>query len=1099
MRRLPYPKPNVYNWQCKCSILHLLLVALLISIRVVAVAEGTRQLEPLGASVKSYCKITLLDNKSEYRIPFALFHCKPEYRLNIRINDHNTELIYIGFGDIIDYAYDTVFYQDVKFLVRDPNGKIVGGDSTTPLPISGEGYIENRTQAEFGPQIRGSNPGGYKPIVISPDMEGDYYIEFKVPSQKEREIRTFRYFDITVARSGSPVTGRLWSKAWQLASGNVSSAVHASFSKFYIYTNDGIVTRFDCNGMAGGVWNIYSNEWGCATSGLWSDRRRSARGNASILPQYKIFLNDPDPDVFPSGHLGRLDEFKVLNTDCDTVVTFGATVTKAGNVELLIDVPPLGTAVAGAEDVKLIYPVQPGENILLPAWDGKDGRGHTVENGTFITTSMRFMNGLTNLPLYDVEDNPNGFKVDLQRPLPASGSAKLGLFWDDTYLPNSTSASLNITEGCIYTGTGIRSGCHAWDYVKYHSLGDTNTINTWWYLITESSQSIPISLKIRPSAGRISGPDMICSGREIDFQSITIDYAKQYVWEITGPGFSSQVINNAPDSTLRQFFASTLPAGNYTVSVFGRNPQCHDGEKVTQHAFVYNYIPPPITGDTRVCRNTSTTYRLQGSFSKVEWSVKNGDIIASPDPNIIAIRWHTAGADTIKVFATTAECGKRPAYLDIFVRPDASAAFSINGSNTRCPGLPVDFIDRSHLESGTIVSRNWDWGNGFSTVGNDSLPAYSFPLTGTFTVKLKVTTNLGCQTEVASQVRIIPFPEASFAVYRNCLSQQVALSDNSTGLDLASWKWDFGAAPVLKPVVETRRPDVVFNALGQYPVKLVVGNQYGCFDSITKQIEIHKLPKADFNYENPCRATAIAFTDLSTEADTSFKEYTWLVNDGAGLSKLYTGNPAVIVFDTEGRHMVKHIVTDVFGCTDSMQVAVQVKPRPDAAFEYSGYTGTADATLQLHNLTSGADSYTWNFGNGVTSDIAQPTVTYNSEGLYTISLLAKNAENCYDTAVSQYYYLPGFWLPNAFSPNHDRHNDNFKPVTQRTTLQPYRFSVFNRWGQQLFSTTNPLEGWDGTFKGNECEPGIYTYLVEYPKDNEGAEIIQQRGVVNLLR
>ena len=143
---------------------------------------------------------------------------------------------------MIDYVSDTILYNDVKYLVRDPDGNIVAGDSTLPLPQSGKGYIENLNQAENGPQVGSSNPGGYKPIVITPDKDGDYYIEFKIPPQKKVEIRTFKFFDVSVVKSGSPIYGRLWSKAWQLAAGNVSSAVHASYSKFYIYTNDSIVT-----------------------------------------------------------------------------------------------------------------------------------------------------------------------------------------------------------------------------------------------------------------------------------------------------------------------------------------------------------------------------------------------------------------------------------------------------------------------------------------------------------------------------------------------------------------------------------------------------------------------------------------------------------------------------------------------------------------------------------------------------------------------------------------------------------------------------------------------------------------------------------------
>lgn len=1084
-----------------CLRLHcLFFVIFLWGINVSAFAEGTRQLEPLGAPDKSFCKLVLMQNPAEFRIPFALFHCSAEYRLNIRINDFNTEKIYLGFGHVIDYFYDSVVYHDVSFVVRDPLGNIVAGDSTLALPEQGNGYIQNAAEAYAGPQRGTANPGGYKPLVISPLTNGDYYIEFKIPPFRNNEIRTFKYFDVTVANPAAEIKGRLWSKAWQLASGDVSSGKHASYALFYILTNDSIVTRFDCNGLAGGVWNIYSNEWGCATTGSWLERRHSAPGNAAILPEYKIFLNDPDSLVFPSGHIGKLNEYQVLNTDCDTVVTFAANVSKAGNIEVLVDVPPLNPGTTGPEDVKLVYPVKPGYNVLLPAWNGKNGLGQAVANNTVVTSSMRFVSGLTNLPLYDVEDNPNGFKVDLQRPLPANTSPKMQLFWDDTFLPNSSPSSANITGGCVYTGVNPVSGCHAWNYVNNQSLGDTNTINTWWYLTSESVQSIPITLKIKPSSGHISGPKTICSGQNIEFRTSSIAFAKQYIWNVTGPGFSHTDTIIGTDSAFNMMFSSSLIPGNYQLSVFGRNPQCLNGDKVTNTAYVYNYIPPPVSGAADVCANTSTEYILQGSFSNVVWNIKNGDIVSTAEKNRISVNWHIAGTDTLKVMATTAECGTRPASLPVHVAPVAEAAFAPAEGITACPGMKIAFTDLSHLASGAVVARAWDWGNGFSRQGNDSLFTYAFPAAGIFPVSLKVKTDQGCETAASRQVRIIPFPVADFSVSANCLSQAVQFNDQSSGIDVSLWKWDFGTAPRTAVNLETRKPDVVFNTLGKFQVKLVAGNAYGCFDSVTKQVEIHHLPHAAFVNQNPCRATGIVFTDQSSAADTALAQFTWQVYTPSGYSRTYTGNPVTMVFDETNQYTVKHTVTDGFGCTDTAVSVVQVKPKPNAGFEYTESPGNTNATLQVNNLTSGADSYAWDFGNGSTSELVNPAITYDKEGTYSIRLIAKNAENCNDTATVQYFYLPGFWMPNAFTPNRDGHNDQLRPVTQRTTMQPYSFSVYNRWGQLLFCTHDPAKGWDGTYNGHPCETGSYTFIIQFNKgNNETPGIATQRGVVTLIR
>lgn len=102
-------------------------------------------------------------------------------------------------------------------------------------------------------------------------------------------------------------------------------------------------------------------------------------------------------------------DFEILPSDCDTVITFRTNVSKGGNIEVTIDVPPYNPISPGPEDVQLGYNVSSGQNTLLPAWNGKNALGIPVPNGTAVEAHIRFLNGLSNIPLLDVEDNPNGF------------------------------------------------------------------------------------------------------------------------------------------------------------------------------------------------------------------------------------------------------------------------------------------------------------------------------------------------------------------------------------------------------------------------------------------------------------------------------------------------------------------------------------------------------------------------------------------------------------------------------------------------------------------------------------------------------------------
>lgn len=1063
-------------------------------------AEGTKQLEPLSAPDNSFCRITISIDEGGDRIPFALIDCSEEYRLNVRVNDFIHERIYFGFGNITDYGINPIILNDINFQIKDPQGNIVAGYELQPTPDNpGEpGFIETREEAHIGPDINNTNPEGYVPLVLEPTMNGDYVLEFAFRGTFSDIRRSFQYFDVTVADGEVPIPGRLWSKAWQLSSGSVTTFESATYSSFYIYSNDSIVTTFQSNGLAGGIWVIYSNEWGCSTTGTWSDRRKSVVGNATVPPQYKIFLNDPDPSAFPTGIIGEMISAEALPHVCDTVITFAATVTKGGNIEILIDVPPLNPGGFGPEDVQLGYSVLPGYNELLPAWDVKDAFGVTLSNGTEVEATINFLNGLTNIPLHDVEDNPNGFKVDILRPIPSSGDTKLKIFWDDTDLPVSNNSGSNIWEGCIYDNTEPVTGCHEWVF-NLPSLGDMNTINSWWYYSSDDQLKIPITLELLPRKGNITGPFNICASQSATFRTTTIPLAPKYIWRLTGHGVSVEVEKNAPDTTFTYQFTEGMPHGQYSVSVYGLNPECGAGETAYFNTVLFDVEPPMVAGPVSTCLLTTSQYQIEGSYSDIQWSVNNGEVIGSSENNQVTIQWTTPGTDTIRVLSETEECGVRFSILPVLVNPLANANFITLGEPTSCPGLPLTFIDNSVLESGFIADRNWFWDDGFTDDASGSQITHSYSETGIYNVRLRVTTDKGCPSEVVKQIRIIPYPEASFTAYSNCVSQAIQLNDISVGIDLAFWEWDFGNAPVTADNLNHRQPYAVFHEAGQYPVSLVVTNKYGCKDTVIQQLSIHYPPTAAFTHELPCQGSPVVFTDNSIPADAALVDFLWNTESALSDVQVYQGNPASIVFDEATNYVVKLNAIDAFGCIGRTSSLIAVIPKPVGAFDYLRYESDLQGFLRFDNHTTGAIGYLWDFGNNHSSTLFEPVTQYELEGNYTIVLVSESPEGCTDTVSNQYYFSPDLYMPNAFTPDNDGLNDVFKPLSRRTTLEPYLFQIFNRWGQLIFSSSDPEEGWDGTFEGRMCSVGVYSYLLHYREGIEGStNSIVRKGTFTLL-
>ena len=1059
-------------------------------------AEGTRQLEPPGSPANSYCRIGLMNDSTQFRIPFAALGCPEQYRLNIFIRDFTREKIYIGFGDVCDYSLETRTYTDVRYQLKDPDGNLVPGFSLQTVPFSSgdPGYIPTRNQALSGPDINFTNPSGYSPLVVTPTKNGNYFIELDNPNIGTNSSRILKYFDATVAIGTQPVNGRLWSKAWQLSSGSVSSANFGSYAKFFVYSDDSIVTRFDCNGLAGGIWSIYSNQWGCSTSGDWSDRRRSVPGNATVQPQYKIFLNDPDTAVFASAKVGELLSFNMQAMDCDTVITFNANVNKDGNIEILIDAPPYNPSGVGPEDIQLVYSVNSGSNLLLPPWNGKDGLGNPLPNGTVIQAQIKFLNGLSNIPLFDVEDNPNGFKVDIQRPVPASGTSKLRIFWDDSLLPPEFNPTVNTADGCTYTGLPPVTGCHEW--TGNEGLGNVNTVNSWWYYTTNSILTLPVTLRLKPAKGRIRGPADICTGQLATFTTHRIGMAQKYYWEINGPGTHIEAVKLNPDTTFSILFSSFMAQGNYTISLHGENDACGRGDASWFTTTLHTVVIPPVSGSPVVCSATVLQYAVPSTYTQVSWSSGFADIIGSNSANPVSLRWNNSCLDTLIALVETGVCGSIQTRIPVLVHPSAKPELSASPAFTTCPGLEVQFKDLSSLQSGRIVSRIWDWGDGTTSPGNDSLAVHTYAQKGTFDLKLTLVTDLGCFSAIDKAAAVIPYPVAGFTYFRNCLSEKTQFYDQSGGADLQQWHWNFSPGASITDTSARLFPKVVYGKEGQYPVRLIIANSYGCIDTIVKLVKIHPLPEALFNHGIPCLKKGVSFNDQSRPADTVLTSYSWKLI-GAGLPpENYYGDPVNIVFPDSGTYQVVHFVTDAFGCSDSVSGLITPFLPPVSKFSIEPFPGL----LHFINSSTGANEYEWNFGNDLTSTLAEPELSLTTEGNYLISLVATSPDGCRDTAVVNYYYQPGLWLPNAFTPNRDGKNDFFRPVTNRGNISPYAMQVFDRWGSLVFESNSSAVGWDGTCNGRPCAAGVYAYIIKFNVlENSSGKPVILKGQLSLIR
>ena len=159
-------------------------------------------------------------------------------------------------------------------------------------------------------------------------------------------------------------------------------------------------------------------------------------------------------------------------------------------------------------------------------------------------------------------------------------------------------------------------------------------------------------------------------------------------------------------------------------------------------------------------------------------------------------------------------------------------------------------------------------------------------------------------------------------------------------------------------------------------------------------------------------------------------------------------------------------------------------------------------SVYLQNTAQGWTDLFWDLGDlGVRTEVS-PSVTFPSilPDEFEVCQVVFAGPICSDTLCTTIEVAPGLTIlvPNSFTPNGDGLNDQFVPIVDGLDMDSYEFRVFNRWGEELFLSTVPGEGWDGNYKGAPAQLGVYVWQV-IAQDSMGGETDRKQGHVTLVR
>lgn len=343
--------------------------------------------------------------------------------------------------------------------------------------------------------------------------------------------------------------------------------------------------------------------------------------------------------------------------------------------------------------------------------------------------------------------------------------------------------------------------------------------------------------------------------------------------------------------------------------------------------------------------------------------------------------------------------------VNYFPRPTAEFAH-----DTSCAGQPITFTDASSGNGGTIVSWDWDFGDG--NISTQQNPIHPYASSGSFLVTLIVTSNSGCADTIQHAVVADSLPEPLFSAPPVCFNETTIFNDQSIahGSPINSWFWDFGDGNSSA----LQNPVHLYGAPGAYSVTLVVENTNGCRDTLVQNITVYALPVASFSYSGTCLNRDIHFTDSSIPGSGALNSWNWNFGDGAGSSS--SQNP-IYQYSVIDSFLVTMIVADQYGCADTTSDSIRVSPLPVSGFMADSvclglpthFTDTSQ------NFGFVINFWEYDFGDGTFSNVQNPDHIFAAAGTYTVQLIVGNTSSCYDTIQQTVFVKPSPQAQFAFT------------------------------------------------------------------------------------
>lgn len=506
-------------------------------------------------------------------------------------------------------------------------------------------------------------------------------------------------------------------------------------------------------------------------------------------------------------------------------------------------------------------------------------------------------------------------------------------------------------DNCPSGGTWIMcpfvSSSNAW------SPASTSAINAKMNSMVSSGCIVPCVTGPPPTPEFTWDPDPGCAGQQITFTDNSSGTIQTYSWTFPGATPATSTLQNPV------VIWNTPGVKNVTLVLnSGSSIQSSVSKQVT-------IVGPPSADFTSSVDGLTVTFNaIAANATGYEWDFGDGELSFEQNPvhTYLEANYYTV------ILTVTGPCGTATKTLNINTAP--TAMFSA-APTSGCAPMTVSFDNES---SPNAISYLWQFPGGTPTSSNQANPVVVYQTSGVFNVTLTATNSLGSSVFSQQQfinVQNLPSSTYSFAV------NGLTVTFTNTSVNGTSFLWNFGdgqTSTLMNPVH-------TYATGGVYNVVLTTTNACGNTNN-TQSVVLATPPVASFTATptSGCGPLTVQFTNNSSNATG----ISWSFPGGTPSTS--TENNPVVVYNTPGVFTATLTATNIAGpSTATQNISVQTVP----ATSFSSAVNGAIATFT--NASTGATTYSWNFGDGQSSTMANPEHTYANDGIYTVVLTSINA------------------------------------------------------------------------------------------------------------